>query len=104
MSLSILPVTDEDVFGLRGDATLAIDDTELYRDAARIDRVKLRYRSDPVACTVSAGLAAGEYPRIELVLSEPFLAAAPGQVACLLAGDRVAGHGVIAERETAHAA
>ena len=63
-----------------------------------------RYRSQPVACGVAGALSPGEYRRIELVLTEPFLAAAPGQVACLLAGERVVGHGVIAEREIARAA
>jgi tRNA U34 2-thiouridine synthase MnmA/TrmU len=38
------------------------------------------------------------------MLTEPFLAAAPGQVACLLAGERVVGHGVITDKEIANAA
>jgi tRNA U34 2-thiouridine synthase MnmA/TrmU len=38
------------------------------------------------------------------MLNEPFIAAAPGQVACLLSGDRVVGHGVIAHKEIANAA
>jgi tRNA-specific 2-thiouridylase len=76
----------------------------LYRDGATVDRVKLRYRSDPVGCAVATRLPAGRYPRIQLMLSAPFLAAAPGQVACLMSGDRVVGHGVIADKEIAHAA
>jgi tRNA-specific 2-thiouridylase len=81
-----------------------IADAELYRDAAAVDRVKLRYRSDAVACTLTSPLSAGRYPRLALMLNEPFMATAPGQVACLLAGDRVVGHGVIATKEIAHAA
>jgi tRNA U34 2-thiouridine synthase MnmA/TrmU len=38
------------------------------------------------------------------MLNEPFMAAAPGQVACLLSGDRVVGHGLIAHKEIANAA
>ena len=38
------------------------------------------------------------------MLNEPFMAAAPGQVACLMSGDRVVGHGLIATSEVAHAA
>jgi tRNA-specific 2-thiouridylase len=83
---------------------VAIESVELYRDAAAVDRVKLRYRSEPVPCRVTPALSAGRYPRIVLMLSEPFVAAAPGQVACLLAGDRVVGHGLIAPKEIADAA
>ena len=83
---------------------VAIEGAELYRDAAQVDRVKLRYRAEPVGCRIRGRRAAGRYPRIDLMLTEPFLAAAPGQVACLLAGDRVVGHGVIADKEIANAA
>jgi tRNA U34 2-thiouridine synthase MnmA/TrmU len=76
----------------------------LYRDASSVDRVKLRYRSEPVGCRVAGKLSAGSYPTIELMLDHPFLAAAPGQVACLMWGDRVVGHGVIAQKEIANAA
>jgi tRNA-specific 2-thiouridylase len=81
-----------------------IADVELYRDAAEVDRVKLRYRSQPVACKLAVPLPAGRYRTIAVMLNEPFMAAAPGQVACLLSGDRVVGHGLIAPKETAHAA
>jgi len=83
---------------------LAIDDVELYRDAAAVDRVKLRYRSEPIGCRIAMSLSAGPYRRIDVMLNEPFFAAAPGQVACLLSGERVVGHGVIADKELAHAA
>jgi tRNA-specific 2-thiouridylase len=83
---------------------ISIDRAVLYRDSNAVDRVKLRYRSAPVGCRIPAELSAGGYPRIELMLTEPFHAAAPGQVACLLAGDRVVGHGLIADKEVANAA
>jgi tRNA-specific 2-thiouridylase len=83
---------------------LLVDAVELYRDASDVDRVKLRYRSAPVACELPETLPAGRYPRIAVMLNEPFTAAAPGQVACLMSGDRVVGHGLIATREIAHAA
>ena len=66
--------------------------------------MKLRYRSKPVACKLTVPLPAGRYPRIEIMLNEPFMAAAPGQVACFMSGDRVVGHGLIAAKEVAHAA
>jgi tRNA-specific 2-thiouridylase len=83
---------------------LSVRDVVLYRDAADVDAVKLRYRSEPVACRVTAPLKSGRYPRIGLILTETFHAAAPGQVACLLAGDLVVGHGLIADKEIANAA
>jgi tRNA-specific 2-thiouridylase len=83
---------------------LLVDAVQLYRSANQVDRVKLRYRSEPVPCKTPATLPAGRYPRIEIMLNEPFMAAAPGQVACLMSGDRVVGHGVIAPKEIADAA
>src|SRR4051812_48268956 len=83
---------------------LFVDAVQIHREAAQVDRVKLRYRSEPIACTLTAALPAGVYPRIEIMLNEPIMAAAPGQVACFLSGDRVVGHGLIAAKEVADAA
>jgi tRNA-specific 2-thiouridylase len=83
---------------------LVVEAVQLYRDATKIDRVKLRYRSNSVACRFTEPVPAGKYPRIEIMLNEPFMAAAPGQVACFMSGDRVVGHGLIAPKEVADAA
>jgi tRNA-specific 2-thiouridylase len=83
---------------------LYVEAVQLHRDARKIDNVKLRYRSKPVACKLTSPLPAGRYPRIEIMLNEPFMAAAPGQVACFMSGDRVVGHGLIAPEEVVHAA
>jgi tRNA-specific 2-thiouridylase len=83
---------------------LYVEAVQLHRDARKIDNVKLRYRSKPVACKLTSPLPAGRYPRIEIMLNEPFMAAAPGQVACFMSGDRVVGHGLIAREEVVHAA
>jgi tRNA-specific 2-thiouridylase len=72
--------------------SVALDSALLHRPAAEVDAVKLRYRSRPLPCRVTG---AGESLLVQL--DEPALAAAPGQLACLLSGDRVAGHGTIAE-------
>jgi tRNA-uridine 2-sulfurtransferase len=64
----------------------------LHRAAEEVDRVKLRYRSAPVACRVAGPVDNG---RLELELAEPVAGAAPGQAACLLAGDVVVGWGWI---------
>jgi tRNA-specific 2-thiouridylase len=83
---------------------LFVDAVHLHREAAQVDAVKLRYRSAPVACKLRTTLPAGRHRRIELMLTEPFIAAAPGQVACLMSGDRVVGHGLITDKEVADAA
>ncbi len=71
--------------------TVALTGAVLHRDPARVDRVKLRYRSDPLPCTV-----AGEDGDVSLHLSEEAFGVAPGQSACLMQGEHVLGHGVIA--------
>jgi tRNA-specific 2-thiouridylase len=71
----------------------------LHRPAGEVERVKLRYRSAPVACSVAH---AGD-GRLEVALAEPAHGVAPGQTACLMRGDLVVGFGTIA-RERARAA
>jgi len=61
--------------------------TVLHRADTRVNRVKLRYRSEPVPCRVVGA---------EILLEEPTTGVAPGQTACLMDGDRVVGHAVIA--------
>jgi tRNA-uridine 2-sulfurtransferase len=67
----------------------------LRRDGSRVDRVKLRYRSRPLACALDP-VAPGEHPELEIALAEPAFGVAPGQTACLMDGDLVVGHGTIA--------
>ena len=70
---------------------VAVRDAVLHRAASEVDRVKLRYRARPLACRVEGGGG-----RVALRLDEPVDGAAPGQVACLMRGDVVVGHGIIA--------
>ncbi len=67
-------------------------DAVLHRPGAEVDRVKLRYRTRPLGCRVEPAPDG----RLTLRLAEPADGAAPGQVACLMRGDVVVGHGVIA--------
>ena len=71
--------------------TVPLTGAVLHRGDARVDRVKLRYRSEPVRCSVAA-----RGDRVEITLAEPAAGVAPGQTACLMDGDRVVGHGTIA--------
>jgi tRNA-specific 2-thiouridylase len=68
----------------------------LHRPAASVDHVKLRYRSAPVACRIDGDLPAGSHARMSLTLDSPVDAPAPGQVACLMSGERVVGCATIA--------
>jgi tRNA-specific 2-thiouridylase len=67
----------------------------LHRDGARVDQVKLRYRSAPVRCELENDPAAGSHDSLALLLHEPVHGVAPGQTACLLERDRVLGYGTI---------
>jgi tRNA U34 2-thiouridine synthase MnmA/TrmU len=68
----------------------------LNRGGARVDRVKLRYRSRPLRCRLAGEEEAGAHARLELELAEPADGAAPGQLACLMDGELVVGWGTIA--------
>jgi tRNA-specific 2-thiouridylase len=65
----------------------------LHRPAGRVDGVRLRYRSPRRDCRLEVN---GDPSEAIVALSEPVDGAAPGQVACLLDGDLVVGHGTIA--------
>ena len=67
--------------------------TRLHRPAERVDGVRLRYHSPRRACRLEVNGHPGE---AVVALVEPVDGAAPGQVACLLDGDLVVGHGTIA--------
>jgi tRNA-uridine 2-sulfurtransferase len=69
----------------------------LRRNGARVDRVKLRYRAAPVPGRLIDAASAGRHRRLAISLDEPVFGVAPGQVACLMDGDLVLGHGVIAQ-------
>ena len=68
----------------------------LHRDGARVDRVKLRYRSQPLAARVLEDPAAGRHSSLTIELSDPVSGAAPGQLASLMDGDLLVGYGTIA--------
>ncbi len=71
-----------------------VRDAVLRRAGARVDRVKLRYRSRPIACAVEA--TPGRHPQLWLDLAEPAYGVAPGQTACLMDGELIVGQGTIA--------
>src|SRR4051794_9835642 len=86
----------------------------LHRDGSQVDRVKLRYRSDPVGGRIAGDAPRGRHRTLTIELDESVLGVAPGQTACLMRGDSVIGSATIApsarpaptptqERELLHA-
>jgi tRNA-uridine 2-sulfurtransferase len=76
--------------------TVAVRDVTLRRDGALVDHVKVRSRGRRVPCCLTQSAEPGRHTRIELELQEPIERTAPGQMACLFAGELIVGYGTIA--------
>jgi tRNA-specific 2-thiouridylase len=75
---------------------VAMRGVRLHRAGSLVDRVKLRYRSKPLRAKLIGDPQEGRHSALEIELTDPADAAVPGQLACLLAGERVIGWGTIA--------
>ncbi len=75
---------------------VAIRGVRLLRDGARVDRVKLRYRTKPLPARLAGEPGAGMHRALEIELAEAVDGAAPGQMACLMDGEVIVGWGTIA--------
>jgi tRNA-uridine 2-sulfurtransferase len=82
---------------------VTVHNARLNRAGARVNRVKLRYRSRALECHLAGAgeLGPGRHASLELALDEAVDGAAPGQLACLLDGDLVVGWGTIARASEA---
>jgi len=88
--------TNKVVAGTRdelGTRRVRIRGARLLRPAERVDGVRLRYHSPRRDCRLEVN---GDPSEAIVALAGPVDGAAPGQVACLLDGDLVVGHGTIA--------
>src|SRR5262249_29497921 len=65
----------------------------LHRGAERVNHVRLRYHSPERECTLEV---TGDPGEATVALIEPVDGAAPGQLASLMDGDLIVGHGTIA--------
>ena len=74
---------------------VAIRNARLSRAGARVDRVKLRYRSRPLECRLAGDPQPGRHSALEVDLAKAVDGAAPGQLACLMDGELVVGWGTI---------
>jgi tRNA-uridine 2-sulfurtransferase len=77
---------------------VALRGVRLHRPGAQVDRVKLRYRTRPLAARLTGDAWAGHHRSLELELTAAPDVAAPGQLACLMGGERVIGWGTITRR------
>lgn len=75
-------------------STVRIRAARLHRAADRVNAVRLRYHAPKRPCSLRMD-ADGDDREAVLALHEPADGAAPGQLACLLDGDVVVGHGTI---------
>jgi tRNA-specific 2-thiouridylase len=75
---------------------VSVSEVTLHRDSACVDAVKVRYRGQRMPCRVEGELGAGAHERLELRMLDQIERTAPGQIACLYAGDAIVGQGTIA--------
>jgi tRNA-uridine 2-sulfurtransferase len=75
---------------------VSVREVTLHRDSACVDTVKLRYRGRRMPCRIEGSPRAGVHERVEVRMLESIERTAPGQLACLYAGDVIVGHGTIA--------
>jgi tRNA-specific 2-thiouridylase len=91
--------TNRVVVGSRADLLtdrVAVRGVRLHRPGDRVDRIKLRYRSQPLPARLAGAPDTGRHAELTIHLDAAADAAAPGQLACLMDGDLVVGWGTIA--------
>jgi tRNA-specific 2-thiouridylase len=77
-------------------SAMSVRELTLHRGAACVDRVRVRAHGRTLGCRLPQRLAAGSHSGAVIELDEPAERTAPGQIACLYAGDVVVGHGTVA--------
>ena len=75
---------------------MAVRGATLHRDGACVDGVRVRSHGRRLVCRLPEAPAAGHHARLSLELDEPAERTAPGQLACMYAGDVVVGYGTVA--------
>jgi tRNA-uridine 2-sulfurtransferase len=78
---------------LAGEVT--VREALLHRDGSCVDGVRVRAHGRRFACRLPGEPGAGRHQRLAIELGEPAERTAPGQLACLYAGDVVVGYGTI---------
>ncbi len=75
---------------------MAVREATLHRDGGCVDAVRVRSHGRRFACRLPGEESAGRHARVTVELCEPVERTAPGQLACMYAGDVVVGYGTIA--------
>jgi len=75
---------------------VAVREVTLHRDGACVDGVRVRAHGRRFACRLAKDLGAGRHEHVSVQLDESAERTAPGQLACLYAGDVVVGYGIVA--------
>lgn len=75
---------------------IGVRDVTLHRNGECVDAVKVRYRGRRVSCRVQGEPGPGEHACLEVLTDVPQERTAPGQMACLYAGEQIVGYGTIA--------
>jgi tRNA-uridine 2-sulfurtransferase len=76
-------------------AEMSVREATLHRDSGCVDGVRVRAHGRRFACRLPGDLPAGTHQSLAIELDQPAERTAPGQIACLYAGDVVVGHGTI---------
>ncbi len=75
---------------------LRVRELTLHRHACSVDGVRVRAHGRTVACRLAHELRPGRHERASVALDRALERTAPGQIACLYAGELVVGHATIA--------
>jgi tRNA-uridine 2-sulfurtransferase len=75
---------------------MAVREATLHRDGGCVDGVRVRSHGRRLACRLSGEPGAGRHASVRVELEQPVERTAPGQIACMYAGDVVVGYGTIA--------
>jgi tRNA-specific 2-thiouridylase len=74
---------------------VTVREATLHRDGRCVDGVRVRAHGRRFACRLLGDLRPGRHARVAIELDEPAERTAPGQIACLYAGDLIVGCGTI---------
>jgi tRNA-specific 2-thiouridylase len=75
---------------------LRVCDVTLHRSGAVVDGVRVRAHGRTFACRLAGELDAGPHALVAVELEQALERTAPGQIACMYAGELVVGYGTIA--------
>jgi tRNA-specific 2-thiouridylase len=75
---------------------IAASEVTLHRDGRCVDGVRVRAHGRTYGCRLPDVMHAGRHSHAQIQLEEPAERTAPGQIACLYAGDVVVGYGTVA--------